>query len=245
MFIECLKRIDYRKEFSKLTKVLYEHRERVAVALFMILFTVVLAILTDKRDSKRNSMDLYDGKTFVTDTYPVFKDVVFVGDSYSHFLALELGFDTTVYSSPGLTLKELNYCFASAKENKKKYVVILIGPNDYGRNTNLDDFHKVLDSYVKLYLKDSKVILCTYLPSMYTDDIKSTGTAKYEVSDYDDEIRKIANSHDRVYYFDLSEFKGKKEYYKYLVDELDTIHFNHKFYVEFINKLNSFILSIK
>lgn len=63
--------------------------------------------------------DIYNGKTFVTDTYPVFKDVVFVGDSYSHHLALELGFDTTIYSSPGLPLADLKYCFKSAKENQK------------------------------------------------------------------------------------------------------------------------------
>ena len=246
MLIKYLKKIDYMKNISKLFQILYEYRERIVVTLFMILFTILLAILTDKKISNENiNMNLYDGKTFVTETYPIFKDVVFVGDSYSHFLALELGFDTTIYSSPGLPLEKLTYCFNSAKKNMKKYIVVFIGPNDYMVNTDLKKFNKLLSNYVKLFINDSKVILCSYLPSMYTDDIKRKGVAKYNISDYDDEIRKVANSYNKVYYFDLSDFIGKKEYYKYLVDELDTIHFNHKFYVEFINKLNSFIMSIK
>lgn len=246
MLIEYLKKIDYKKEFSKLVKILYEYREKVSIALLMIIFTIVLSVLTDNKNlNKYESLNIYDGTTFVTDTFPIFKDVVFVGDSYSHFLPLELGFDTIVYSSPGLAIKDLNYCFNSAMNRKKKYLVIFIGPNDYRENTDLGEFYNTLDDYVKMYINDSKVILCTYLPSMYTDELQSTGIAKYEVSDYDNEIKRVANSHDRVYYFDLTDFSGKSEYYKYLTNNLDTIHFNNKFYVEYINKLNSFILSIK
>ena len=73
----------------------------------------------------------YNGTTFVTDTFTIFKDVVFIGDSYSYNIGIELGFDTTIYSSPGLTIKELEYCFNSAKNNQKKYIVVFLGPNDF------------------------------------------------------------------------------------------------------------------
>ena len=219
----------------------------VALLAFVYAIMIVLLLLSNEKRGKvvEASIEEYTGTRFVTEAYPIFKDVLFAGDSYAHCLAQELGYDTTIYSSPGLTLKELNYCFNSAKKNMKKYIVIFIGPNDFRFNTDLTVFNELMDGYVKMFLEDSKVILCTYLPSMFTDELIENGQAKYDVSDYDDEIKKVADSYDNAYYFDLSELKGKSEYYKYMTDESDKIHFNYNFYVAFINKLYPFIMSLK
>lgn len=187
----------------------------------------------------------YDGERFITEHFPIFKDVVFVGDSYAHNMAIELGFDTTVYSSPGLTLQDLQYCFNSAKENAKKYVVIFVGPNDFRFNVDPEFFGEELDKYVNIFDKDSKIIICTYLSTEFTDNLTRLKTAKYSIPEYDYEIRKIVRDNDNTYYFDLSDLEGKPEYYKKVEDDPNRIHFNYKFYIEFINKLYDFILSIK
>lgn len=232
----------------RIKKIPFNKSIIVIAFLVLIYAAIVFSILLSSEKKEQvveTSIEEYTGTRFVTEAYPIFKDVLFAGDSYAHCLPQELGYDTTVYSSPGLTLRELNYCFNSAKKNMKKYIVIFIGPNDFRVNTDLAVFNKLLDGYVKMFLEDSKVILCSYLPSMFTDELIENGQAKYDVSDYDDEIKKVADSHDNAFYFDLSEFKGKSEYYKYMTDESDKIHFNYNFYVAFINKLYPFIMSLK
>lgn len=246
MYFDYLNKIDIQELLLKIKKEIVDHKEKVTVALIMVVLTLLISLFSSGLHKKSDDImyDIYDGKTFVTETYPVFKDVVFVGDSYSHHLALELGFDTTIYSSPGLPLADLRYCFKSAKENQKKYMVIFIGPNDYKMNTDLITFHDQLEDYVNTLKDDSKVILCSYLSSMYTNELKKFGEVKYEVSQYDSEIKKVAENNENVYYFDLNDLDGDSKYYKYNSDNTDTIHFNHDFYVEFINRLYKFIVTI-
>lgn len=220
---------------------------RVYIAIFMIFVTVLTSIVADKFIIKKdvNNMKQFDGYSFVTETYPIFKEVVFIGDSYSHNIANELGFDTTIYSSPGLTLKELGYCFSSAKKNQKKYMVIFIGPNDFRYNTEIDEFYETLNDYVNMFVKDSQVILCSYLPSLFTFDTEKSGKSKYRIDDYDAAIRKLANSNVKVHYFDLTSLAGDRQYDKYIDDKTDKIHFNHSFYVKYINMLREFLETIK
>lgn len=246
MPFDYLNKIDIADLTKRIKREIVDHKEKVVMALIMVVLTLLISLFTKGFHKKGDSImyDIYDGKTFVTETYPLFKDVVFVGDSYSHCIALELGFDTTIYSSPGLPLSNLTYCFKSAKENQKKYMVIFVGPNDYRINTDLDTFRNQIEDYANMFKDRSKVILCSYLSSMYTDDLKRTGEAEYEVSQYDKEIRKVADENDNVYYFDLTSLDGNSKYYKYNVDKSDKIHFNHDFYVEFINRLYKFIMSI-
>ena len=239
MILERLKNIDYEKLIKDLLVVLHRYRDRVIIAIFMVVFAVILSIVTTKDVTNKNEqIDEYDGIRFVTEIYPIFKDVVFIGDSYAHQLALELGFDTTIYSSPGLTLSELKYCFKSAKGNQKKYVVIFIGPNDFKEITGLESFTAQLTAYVDMFVEDSKVILCSYLSSLYTESLEDIGVHP-RISEYDDEIKRVSNLNNKVYYFDINDLSGKVEYLRYNYDKN-----NNKFYVEFINRLYKFISSI-
>lgn len=246
MFFSNLEKVDILELLQNIKEGIIYHKSKVLMAIIMVVLTLFISLFSNsfRKENETIMYDIFDGKTFVTETYPIFKDVVFVGDSYSHYIALSLGFDTTIYSSPGLPLEDLKYCFESASKNPKKYMVIFIGPNDYRLNTDLKIFHDNLLDYIDILREKSKVILCSYLQSMYTENMKSTSEAKYEISQYDEEIKKIAETYDNVYYFDLTDLNGKSKYYKYNVDKTDKIHFNHDFYVEFINRLYKFIMSI-
>ncbi len=246
MFLDNFFKIDIAITLKNIKEWIVYHKEKVAMALIMVILTLITSLFSGslRKTNENIEYGIFNGKTFVTETYPIFKDVVFVGDSYSHYIALSLGFDTTIYSSPGLPLADLKYCFESASKNPKKYMVIFIGPNDYRLNTDLKIFHDSLLDYIDILREKSKVILCSYLQSMYTEHMKSTGEAKYEISQYDEEIKKIAETYDKVYYFDLTDLNGKSKYYRYNMDKTDKIHFNHDFYVEFINRLYKFIMSI-
>lgn len=246
MFFNNLNKTDKVDILQNVKEMIACNKDKAVSAFIMVILTLIISLFSGDFHKKTESIryDIYDGKTFVTETYPIFKDVVFVGDSYSHCIALELGFDTTIYSSPGLPLADLNYCFESAKKNPKKYIVIFVGPNDYRLNTNLKTFFDELSDYVNMLKNDSKVILCSYLSSMYTDDLKRNGEAEYEVNQYDNEIKKVAESNNNVYYFDLNDLNGKAKYHKYNTDKNDRIHFNNYFYVEFINRLYKFLISI-
>ena len=87
--------------------------------------------------------------------------------------------------------------------------------------------------------------MCTYLSSIFTNDLTTAKSVKYKISDYDDEIKKVVEENENVYYLDLKDLEGKPEYYKKVEDDPDRIHFNYRFYVEFINKLYKFIMTIK
>ena len=265
MAVKYLKKFRYKnsklkilnKILDKLSDILIKYRDRIIVVVSIIFFIVVLSIVVTTHsdtqvDYKKETeteeeiiTESYQGDRFITEHFPIFKDVVFVGDSYAHHLALELGFDTTVYSSPGLTLKDLKYCFNSAKDNQKKYVVIFVGPNDFRFSIDPDVFKSELDNYITMFNKDSKIIMCTYLSSIFTNDLTTAKSVKYKISDYDDEIKKVVEENENVYYLDLKYLEGKPEYYKKVEDDPDRIHFNYRFYVEFINKLYKFILTIK
>ena len=260
MAIKYLKNFKYKKSkfkiFNNILDFLIKHKNKAIICLSVIAFVILLSIVVNLHSGEQIEIETtetetdiikesFEGEKFITEHFPIFKDVVFVGDSYAHNLALELGFDTTVYSSPGLTLKDLSYCFNSAKDNKKKYVVIFVGPNDFRYSVDPEIFKSELDNYINMFDSDSKLIVCTYLSSIFTKRLTEEKSVEYEISDYDDEIKKVADEYDNVYYLDLKDLEGKPEYYKKVEDDPDRIHFNYRFYVEFINKLYKFIMTIK
>ena len=242
-----VKTFKYKIALLRIKRKAIKYKKIICAALGMIILTVILSVIlvNIKNKGMKKEDKIYDGTTFVTDTYPIFKDVVFVGDSYSHEIAYQLGFDTIIYSSPGLTVSELKYCFESAKKNQKKFVVVFIGPNDFRFSIDTDIFYNELKKDVEMFTKDSKVILCEYMSSKYTEELEEHKRVEYKVTDYDAEIKRIASELDRVYYFDMNDITGKVEYYKYNDDKQDKLHFNHKFYVEYINRLYNFIESIR
>lgn len=220
-------------------------------SLFVFLIFTFEAIRVN--ENKANDMLInyppysYDGSTFVTETYPIMRDVVFVGDSYTHFLSLDLGFDTISFSKPGYTVDMLTETFEEAFKTKKKYLVIFIGPNDFNKGNTPEEMYEALrrNIYAYKYKVNGTVILCTYLPSLHTNDMeKKYPNSVIPIEKYNEQILRLVNEKKRIYYLDLSETANKEEYYKYNNGELDTVHLNYDFNIYFINKLYSLLIKI-
>lgn len=195
----------------------------------------------------KHPRNMFKGKTFVTDTYPIFKEVVFMGDSYSHFISYDLGFDVMNYSCPGLKLKDLKYVFDMASKSNKKYAIIFIGPNDFIAQTPLNEFKECFETYIKM-LKDemgAKVILTSYLPSKYTIAEESKGIFKNTIDMYDKEIKEISDENEGVFYLDILTDYDVDKYSKYTIENNDAIHLNYDFNVSLINRLYDLIIDIE
>ena len=243
--------VDVKDKFinlrEKSLKFIIKNKTIIIQTSILVVLTIIIAIVTRKPMDRINVKEdkIFKGTTFVTETFPIFKDVVFVGDSYAHYIPIEFGYDTIVYSSPGLSVSELSYCFSAAEHNQRKYLVVFLGPNDFRYSVKPKDFKRTLTEHLKPFIGKSKIILCTYLPSIFTDEVLKLKKAKFEIEEYDDELKSIASSNKNIYYFDIKDMARKAKFYRYDGDNLDKIHFNHTFYIEYITRLNDFILSIK
>ena len=224
------------------------------IILFCALFIfVTITYHTAKLNEQRaNEMlekypaNSFTGETFVTETYPIMRDVVFVGDSYTHFLSLDLGFDTISFSRPGFTVEKLGDAFEEAFKTKKKYLVIFIGPNDFNNGNSTDDMYKPLRKYIYeyKYKVNGTVILCTYLPSLHTNEFESNFPGITTIEDFNNVILSLVDERNRIYYLDLSDTANKEEYIKYTNGEVDTVHFNYDFNINFMNKLYDLMIKI-
>lgn len=223
----------------------------ISLVLFPILISLIFlpSRIKINRERKAEYMayeykpDSFTGNTFVTQSYPIFKDLVLCGDSYAHFVSLDLGFDFTNYSCPGLPVLELSNVIEQTSKSGKKYACIFIGPNDFFEQTNLKLFSDCLNMYIKK-LRDNnmKVILCTYLSSLHTDFMEKYQSDKInKVIDYQNAIIKLVNEENDVFYLDLLEYNDHKNY---LRDEEIKVHYNYDFNVKFINKLYKKLLYI-
>ena len=246
MALKKIKKEDLLSIIKKAKELIISNKVSILFAVFCIFLTCFMSIYLSRVEKPQIvPVKPYDGKTFVTENYPIFKEVVFIGDSYTHRLAEELGYDTTIYSSPGLKVSELTYCFESAKKNQKKYVVVFIGPNDFKGNTKLDEFYNQIKAYTDMFTEESKVILCSYLKSAFSKELDDNKLTLYHIEDYDSELKKVAENAENVFYLDLNEYSNVEEYTRYSYDKNDMLHYNHTFYVEFINRLYDFLVSIK
>ena len=224
------------------------------VILFCALFIfITLTYQTAKLNEQRaNEMlekypaNSFTGETFVTETYPIMRDVVFVGDSYTHFLSLDLGFDTVSFSRPGFTVEKLDDAFEEAFKTKKKYLVIFIGPNDFNAGNSPEDMYIPLRKYIYeyKYKVNGTVILCTYLPSLHTNEWEKKYPEITTIEEYNNVILSLVNEKNRIYYLDLSDTANKEEYVKYTDGKVDTVHFNYDFNINFMNKLYDLMIKI-
>lgn len=193
---------------------------------------------------KRNS---FDGKKFVTGVYPIFRDVMLIGDSYAYFIGTDLGGDVTNYSCPGFTINELESTFELATECKKKYVVIFIGPNDFTHYTSLDEFSDGLKKRIKL-IEDkmgATIIIPTYLHCVMSDEKEKEKDYAHTIDEYNAEIMKISNEDSNVHYLDLKDLDRHKDFRKDTPLGPDKVHYNYDFSVKFINKVYDKIMDIR
>lgn len=238
----------------KIKKVLQIEKRYISI-LSLILFPILLSLILLPSRTKINRIrkaeyiaelykpDSFTGNSFVTQSYPIFKELVLCGDSYSHFVSLDLGFDFMNYSCPGLTVMELSNVMEQALNSDKKFVCIFIGPNDFFNQTDLKSFSSCLSMYIKKFLdKNMKVILCTYLNSVHTDLMeKLQEDKKIKVIDYQNELMKLIDEENNIFYLNLQEYNHHKNY---LRNEEAMVHYNYDFNVKFINKLYKKLLYI-
>lgn len=258
----CIIKFELFKEWFKGTKygsiVLKDIKTYVGVLVLIIIsFTLFMCtnkiykhnieVLNYENELMAHPKNSYDGNSFVTDTYPIFKDVMLVGDSYAHFVSYDIGFDVLNYSCPGFTLEMLKSVFDVALKTKKKYVTIFIGPNDFYANTSLSDFSNRLSHYVK-ELRDkmgAKVILCTYLHSVFSKTIEGNKTCAHSIDEYNNEIKKLVSEKDGIYFLDLSDLDEHEKYRKETPTGPDDIHYNYEFSIKYINKLYDKLMYIR
>lgn len=183
----------------------------------------------------------YNGDGFVTEIYPIFKDVVIVGDSYSHFLALDAGFDLRVFARSGWKIGALKEVFQSVAKTKEKYVVIFIGPNDLRAQTSINVFKKNLVENVNILKENKKqVLIVTYLNSEFTEEIRKNPRSIITVQDYNNVILDVCKE-ENITYIDA---KGINNYHYDKRTEngiVDTLHFNQKFNIKMINKIYEYL----
>lgn len=223
----------------------------ISLVLFPVLLSVILLPSRIKINYVRKAdylakiykPDSYTGDTFVTQSYPILKDFVLCGDSYAHFVSLDIGFDLTNYCCPGLTVAELANVMEQTSKSGKKYVCIFIGPNDFFRQTSIKSFRDCLYKYIKNFRENNmQVILCTYLNSTYADLVEEFQTdKKIKIIDYQNSIVSLIDEDNGIFYLDLAEYNNHKIYHR---DEDPKIHYNYDFNVKFINKLYKKLLYI-
>ncbi|MCQ2609309.1 MAG: SGNH/GDSL hydrolase family protein [Lachnospiraceae bacterium] len=213
-------------------------------ALIIIIIFICMCVpkKQEKVDITRYPKNSFRGNDFVTKVYPVFQDVVVIGDSYSYFLGVDVGEDLAVYACPGLKLERLDNAFEAASNTDKKYAVIFIGPNDLMSQTGTDAFKGYLAKYVKqLKEKNKEVMIVTYLNSEYTDEAKKKFENGITVEMYDKVIQDVCKEENVVYIDakDINDYHNDKRLnYNGIPDGL---HFNQEFNIKLLNKIYGYI----
>lgn len=214
----------------------------VVVLVIILIFMCIPKNKEEKIDITRYPKNSFQGNDFLTNVYPIFNDVVVIGDSYSYFLALDVGFDFKVFARPGLKLSELKTSFDSVVNTKEKYAVIFIGPNDLMAQTNIDVFKDCLIKYVN-QLRDNKkeVLIATYLKSEYTDEAKKKFVGGITVEEYDNAIQEVCEETKSTYI----DAKDINDYHNNIRIEsngmIDQLHFNQEFNIKFINRVYEYL----
>ena len=164
--------------------------------------------------------------------------IMLTGDSYAGYLATYEAYkdlNILIYAQAGKTTEDNFNMMQMAINTMPKIVVISIGVNDHSQNIKLEDFKNRISYLVnECRQKTKKVILHTYME--YDEEEFGDGMAIYDVKDYDNILRDIAESNSNTFYIDMSDYNDQK----YLQD--DRIHYNKVFYDELYNRLTTAIM---
>lgn len=200
--------------------------------------------LSDKFPSRK--VLIYDGNNFVTQDYPIFREVIFLGDSYTYFLSSLLCEDVINYSEPGKMVGDLMNACDQAVRCHGKYVNIFVGPNDMRYNVSISKFKSDLKAlFDKIKKAGKKPIMSSYLKSEFTELMNKEYENAKTVEQYDEAIQEVCKK-EKVYYLDVKDINDFHND-KMLTEsgKRDMLHFNQDFYVKYMNKLYSLLYDIE
>lgn len=230
------------------------------IIILILLFAGILIfmkrnIIEDYLYDKKNDLSslfpdrkelVYDGTDFVTKDYPIFREVIFLGDSYVYLLGSEMCKDVICYAEPGRMVGELKEACDEAVKTRGKYVNIFIGPNDIRYNISVEKFKNDLKELVeKIKNAGKETIVSSYLKSEYTELMNQEYKNSKTVEDYDKAMQEVCKE-ENVYYFDIKDINDYHTDKMFLEGgKRDIIHFNENFYIKYMNKLYSFLYDIE
>ena len=124
-----------------------------------------------------------------------------------------------------------------------KYVLLSTSVNDFRLKTDVNRFEDEIRRFANIATTNSKILfLHTYMDYVYYEDKTATDSEvkkQYEIKDYDNALKKIAEEYDKVIYIDMSEYNDTR----YMMSDL--IHYGVEFNDALYNKIDSEISNIK
>ena len=161
-------------------------------------------------DLSKSNLDLFDG------------DFLVIGDSYAHLMVDNTEENFNYVVKPGYKVLDIYYnLLPMIKQGAGKYAFLFIGPNDYSRQVNPEEFKFVLSLIVdSLKEKGMQVIMTDYtephIKFLYSINLLNSA---YKFYQYNDAILDIVASKGLLYVpmHDLMNYYGYKE-------DVDLIH---------------------
>ena len=164
--------------------------------------------------------------------------ILLTGDSYAgYFATFESSKDLNIliYAQAAQSTKENYAMMKEAIDTYPSIVVISVGVNDYNKHVSPVDFRNQMEELVsECRAKKKKVILHTFM----NYDVDAFGDSRhvYEISDYDDALKKVAEKYENAFYIDMSDYNSSN----YLLP--DRIHYNKVFYDELYRRILTALL---
>ena len=164
--------------------------------------------------------------------------ILLTGDSYAgYFATFEQSKDLNIliYAQAAQSTKENYAMMKEAIDAYPQVVVISVGVNDYNKHVSPEDFKNQMEELVsECRAKNKKVILHTFMDY----DIDAFGDPRhvYEISDYDNALRKVAEKYNNAFYIDMSDYNSS-----YFLQP-DRIHYNQVFYDELYRRILTALL---
>lgn len=169
---------------------------------------------------------------------PSNKTILVTGDSYAgYFAAYEClkNHNIIMYAEAGKSTRENYDMMKEAIEAFPDIVVISIGVNDHNKHVPPVEFKNGIEEIVsECKAKNKKVILHTYMN--YDTNAFKDQKKFFEISDYDDALKEIAQKYSNAFYIDMSDYNEDKYLQK------DRIHYDKAFYDELYNRMEIALL---
>lgn len=186
-------------------------------------------------DLSKSNLDLFDG------------DLLVIGDSYAHLMVKNTEETFNYVVKPGYKVIDIYYNLVPmVKQGSSKYAFLFIGPNDYARQVNPEEFKFVLSLIIdSLKEKGMQVIMTDYTEPHYAyQNFINLQNSAYKFYQYNNAIMDLVVSKGLLYVpmSDLMNYYGYKE-------DVDLIHPRAELYEPLlhrvIDKVNEDIYSNK
>ena len=163
------------------------------------------------------------------------------GDSYAGSFYLyenNKKYNMIEMAVPNRTIFENEYLIQGSLMSLSKYVLLSTSVNDFRMQTDIRRFEDEIRRFANLATINSKILfLHTYMNYVYYEDKTATDSEikKYNIEDYDNSLKKIADEYDKVIYIDMSEYNDTR----FMMADL--IHYGPEFNDALYNKIDQVI----